>query len=203
MLEWHYIYGANSFKFHDDASTANIGEWKKLCNMMLSNLASRSLIKADLWKYEITARADQMDNDLIDLLAKTGCKRAAFGIETGSEAILKSMNKRLDMSKAVDTLKKIKAKGIETVGLFVVGFPGETDVTINKTCDLIQDAKPDVVCAMPLMVFPGTKVYADCKKSGWIDDSYWLQDKPQPYYTAEQPMKKLSEWATKVTNAKK
>jgi len=201
MLEWHYVYGSNNFKFHDDASTANIKEWKKLCELMLSNLTSRSLIKAGLWKYEITARADQMDKELIDLLAKTGCERAAFGIETGSEAILKGMNKRLDMTKAIDTLKKIKRKGIETVGLFVVGFPRETEATISETCDLIQYVRPDVVCAMPLMVFPGTKVYADCKKSGWIDDSYWLQDKPQPYYTAEQPMEKLQEWAAKVTHA--
>lgn len=203
MLKFHYIYGKNEFKFHDDASTANIEEWKKLCGIMLENRTSGALIKAGMWKYEITARADQMDDGLIDLLARTGCKRIAFGIETGSEFILDSMNKQLDTRKAVDTLKKVKAKGIETVGLFVVGFPGETNITISYTCSLIREAKPDVVCAMPLMVFPGTKVYADCKKSGWIDDSYWLQDKPQPYYTAEQPMEKLNEWVAKVTHANK
>jgi radical SAM superfamily enzyme YgiQ (UPF0313 family) len=201
MLEWHYLYGANGFKFHDDASTANVEEWKKLCRIMVENWTSKALIKAGIWKYEITARADQMDDELIELLARSGCKRIAFGIETGSEAMLKAMNKRLDMSVAINTLKKVREKGIEVVGLFVIGFPGESEETINRTCELIRNAKPDVVCASPLMVFPGTKVYADCVKSGWIDDSYWLKDKPQPYYTQEQPMEKLNEWANKVTGA--
>ena len=201
MLEWHYIYGANTFKFHDDASTANIEEWKKLCRMMLDSKTSNALIKAGMWQYEITARADQMDNELTDLLAKSGCKRVAFGLETGSEIILKSMNKRLDVDLAVNNIRRVKIRGIEVVGLFVVGFSGESDWTIRQTCKLIQNTKPDVVCAMPLMVFPGTKVYTDCKKIGWIDDSYWLQDKPQPYYTAEQSMEKLNEWAGKVIHA--
>jgi radical SAM superfamily enzyme YgiQ (UPF0313 family) len=203
MLEWHFIYGANSFKFHDDASTANIGEWKKLCEIMLTNFASRSLIKAGLWKYEITARADQVDDELIELLKLTGCCRIAFGFETGSKDILKSMNKHLDLDAAAGNLLKVKAKGIETVMLLVVGYPGETDFTIKQTCELIKSTRPTFVSPMPLMVFPGTKIYSDCKKSGWIDDSYWLQDKPQPYYTAEQPMERLYDWATKVTSANK
>jgi anaerobic magnesium-protoporphyrin IX monomethyl ester cyclase len=203
MLEWHYIYGANSFKFHDDASTANMEEWKKLCHMMLNHKVSSALIKSGLWKYEITARADQVDDELIELLYRTGCKRVAFGFESGSTDILKSMNKRIDLDLAVSNLQKVKAKGIETVMLLVVGFPGETDETIEQTCNLIRRTKPTMVSPMPLMVFPGTLIYEKCKASGWIDDSYWLQDKPQPYYTKEVPYSKLSEWAGRINEANK
>jgi len=48
------------------------------------------------------------------------------------------------------------------------------------------------------MIFPGTKVYSDLVKDGWIDDKFWLEDKPQPYYTKERTFDKLKEWTQKL-----
>jgi hypothetical protein len=54
----------------------------------------------------------------------------------------------------------------------------------------------DYFLASPLWIYPGTEVYEIAKKAGWIDDSYWLTDKPCPYYTMEHPLK----WLLKMQN---
>jgi radical SAM superfamily enzyme YgiQ (UPF0313 family) len=193
MMKYNQRYGTTKFKFHDDASTADLDNWKRLCGFIVDYK----------FEYEITARADQFDDELIDLLARSGCKRVAVGIESGNENLRNAMNKRLDMDVAKANMKKLMAAGIEVVMLFIIGYPGETDGTIQETIDLIREVKPSSWCCQPLMIFPGTKVYRDCVKSGWMKDDYWLQDLPQPYYIKDVPFRQLQEWTRQVQTCMK
>ena len=61
MLLFFHTYGLKSFKFHDDSCTANIDNVKNLMKLIINNNYG--------WEFEITARADQLDDELIDLLA--------------------------------------------------------------------------------------------------------------------------------------
>ena len=178
MLKYEQYFGITKFKFHDDACTGDINEWKKLCKIILQYKKQ--------WQYEITARIDHFDNELIDLLQKSGCHTIAVGIESGNDKLRKKMNKKLNIDKAIKNCKKIKDVGIKLICMFVVGYPGETQDTINDTKKLIREIKPNMVFRQPLMIFPGTKNYRDCVKDNAIDDNYWLEDIPQPYYIKEQ-----------------
>jgi len=190
MIKYYNRYGITKFKFHDDASTADIQNWKRLCKLLIENKCG--------YEYEITARADQFDCELIELLSKSGCIRVAIGIESGNENLRNIMNKRLNIEKSIENIQLLKDAGIEVVCLFIVGYFGETDETINETIDFIKSVKPSSYCCQPLMIFPGTKVYSDLVKDGWIDDKFWLEDKPQPYYTKERTFDKLKEWTQKL-----
>jgi radical SAM superfamily enzyme YgiQ (UPF0313 family) len=202
MLKYYSRYGTKKFKFHDDASTADIENWKKLCRKIIDfhkNIIENSG-RNPSWEYEITARADQFDDELIDLLSLSGCKKVALGIESGNEALRKAMNKNLNIELAKVNMKKLMTAGIEVVMLFIVGYPGESDETIQETIDLIREVKPSSFCTQPLMIFPGTKVYRDCVKWGWINDDYWLKDMPQPYYLREQTWQKINQWVATLQN---
>lgn len=190
MLEYNRIYGSTKFKFHDDASTGNIEEWKVLCRLIIEN--------GHKWEYEITARADHFDDELIHLLKQSGCHTVALGIESGSETMRNAMNKKLDIEKAKINMAKIKQAGITLVMLMIVAYPNETEETIEETIELLQEVKPHKANFMPLMVLPATNIYRDCVNWGWIDDNYWLQDQPQPYYVRERTAEKITEWVRKL-----
>lgn len=186
MKAYEKEYGTKKFKFHDDASTADIEEWKMLCELIIKHNGG--------WSFEITARADHFNDDLIMLLKEAGCHTIAVGIESGSETIRNAMNKKLNIDLAKENMKKIKEAGINLVFLMIVAYPGENDETIEETYQFVKEVNPTKANFMPLMILPGTKVYRDCVKWGWIDDSYWLQDRPQPYYTREQTPETIDKW---------
>ncbi len=59
----------------------------------------------------------------------------------------------------------------------MVGFPGETRATMERTLDLAMTLAPDSAQFYPMMVYPGTKAYAEFKERGWLtteDFSRWL-----------------------------
>lgn len=197
MCAYYIRYNIKKFKFHDDASTADIENWKILCKKIINEMPNAG------WEYEITARADQFDDELIDLLAQSGCKKVAVGIESGNEVLRKAMNKNLNMELAKSNMKKLMQVGIEVVMLFIIGYPEESDATIEETIELIKEVNPTSFCCQPLMIFPGTKVYRDLVQKGWITDEYWLKDIPQPYYLREQNWSKIQEWTQKVLNCNK
>lgn len=193
MEKYYKQYGVSKFKFHDDACTADIENLKKLCKLIID--------EGYKWEFELTARADQFDDELIVLLKKAGCYQVAIGIESGNEGLRKAMNKKLDIDEAKKNIKKLKAAKIRVGILLIVAYLGESDFTIRDTVNFIKETKPDIVFTQPLMIFPGTIVYKRCKEKGIIDDDYWLEDRPQPYYTFEQNWNTINEWTRKIQKA--
>jgi radical SAM superfamily enzyme YgiQ (UPF0313 family) len=176
MLKYYNRFGTKVFKFHDDACTADIENLKSLCKYIIEFDYNK------IWKFELTARADQFDKELIKLLSETGCNKISLGIESGSERLRKLMNKKLNIDIAKKNIALIKKYKICVNLLLINGYISETDEDVKETVKLIREVKPDMICKQPLMVFPGTRIYEDLKSKKYINDSYWLEDKPQPYY---------------------
>lgn len=84
-------------------------------------------------KWSCSARADSLDNELIQLMRKAGCIGIFIGIESGSEKMQKSINKRLDLNQA----KKIVSYAVEmkmnVTTSFILGFPDETYEDVMET----------------------------------------------------------------------
>ena len=68
----------------------------------------------------------------------SGCRECALGIESGDPLILRNMNKRLDPERALRTVELLDAHGINTQCTFVVGFPGESAATVERTAAFIS-----------------------------------------------------------------
>lgn len=175
-------YGISYFKFHDDSATANKDNLLLLCK----------LIDKELFTFEMTARADQLDEELIVALKHAGLLKIALGIESGSAKLRNAMNKKLNADVAKENIALLKKHGILVHLLFIVGYPGETKETIEETRQFIIDAAPDTFSNLPgLMVIPGTLIYNKLVNDKWINDTYWLSRKPAPYYTGEHSIDQL------------
>ena len=82
------------------------------------------------------ARAEGISEDSVRLMKEAGCRRVYLGLESGSQATLRLMNKQVTVEDGVRTVHLYREAGIETAGFFIVGYPGETAASIEETFKL-------------------------------------------------------------------
>lgn len=117
--------------------------------------------------YRAFVRANQCcDSEFVDLLADGKCKHISLGIESGSDKILKAMQKGQSVKEARIGMQKSKDAGLIRRIYLIVGFPGETWDTIQETVDFVKDSKPDEFVVYPLIPYPGTPIYEFAEEFG-------------------------------------
>jgi len=192
IAKYKELYGIEYFKFQDDSATADKQKIIDLCN----------LIRNFKIKFELTCRADQFDEEMIQQLKIAGCLKVALGVETGNDKFRQKMGKNLDRELMYENIALLKKYEIHVHLLLILGWPGETDETVEDTCQMIRDLQPDSWSKLPgLMIVPGTPVYNQLKKRNYIDDNYWLENKPCPYYVDDYiTPNQLNIWHNKINN---
>ena len=80
----------------------------------------------------------------------------ALGIETESEETRKDMMKRLDGEKIRKALVNMRAAGIKSFGFFILGYPGDTRESLERTIDYAIELDPDFANFYPAVPYPGT-----------------------------------------------
>ena len=133
-----------------------------------------------------------VNRELLEVMKASGCVTIDFGVESGSDKILKNVNKRQtreDIEKAFDLVHKA---GILPRAYLMVGCPGEDESTIDETIELIDRIKPrSSIGASILWLLPGTAVYEDAVKNGYISEDFWLESDESPYNLQEHSLEKL------------
>lgn len=110
-----------------------------------------------MWGCE--TRLDTLDEDLITLMAKAGCIRISFGVDTVNPETLHLMHrKEIPLETIRERVTCIKKNGIVTYAFYMIGLPGETE---QSTMDMIQfalDLKTDVASFFMATPFYGTQL---------------------------------------------
>jgi anaerobic magnesium-protoporphyrin IX monomethyl ester cyclase len=185
-------HGMRHFNFADDALTIDMNATIELCDEIIR----RKLKIAFL----ITTRTDCINEELLRKLKQAGCYQVAYGVETGSPILLSKMGKENDVETAKKAITLTKKAGMKAIALMIVGNVGETHETIRESIDFLRKTDPNEIgCIGGLLVFPGTKLYNDCKAKGFIDDDFWLRDEPYKVYTLEHSLDELKKMQHKVT----
>ena len=139
--------GGNAVYFIDDFFAFSPARVRELCEKMIE----RDVILP--WVAQV--RAHGLDDELLVLMRRAGCSTLCFGAESGSDRVLQSLRKGVSVDKVRDQARRIRAAGMQLVGYFIVGSPGETDAERKATYDFIEDMAPDVVQLHIFNVFPG------------------------------------------------
>jgi len=160
-------YGCDEFNFNDDLFTADKNRVKGFCDKIVEKKINISWVAM--------SRADYVDMDLLKTMKKAGCKKIAMGLESGSEKVLKYMNKRMNLDKSIEAVKMIKKAGIATGASFVLGHIGETRETIKQTIAFAKKLNPDTVAFFQASPYPGTEFYRMAKEAGYIrENAQWV-----------------------------
>jgi radical SAM superfamily enzyme YgiQ (UPF0313 family) len=99
------------------------------------------------------ARADDLlDLDTVKLMRKAGAIQVQIGAESGSQGQLNRMNKRCTVENNITAIKNCRKAGITSLVSLIIGYPGETEETIEKSIDFMEEARPDFYFLAPFSV---------------------------------------------------
>jgi anaerobic magnesium-protoporphyrin IX monomethyl ester cyclase len=110
----------HQFEVWDDNFTLDLARAKEICREMIRRRLNLS------WYCHNGIRADRMDRELANLMARAGCTSVAFGIETGDPELFASIQKGETLRDVVRAVRMVRAAGIRPVGYFIIGLPGDT-----------------------------------------------------------------------------
>lgn len=162
-----YKQGFNEVHIWDDGFSTDLKRAKNICKELI-----RRNIKIP-WNIYNGIRVDRCDFELFSLLKRAGCYRISFGVESGSQKILDTVHKSIKLDQIILAFKKAHNAGLETVAFCVFGFPGETEATMKETIRFMKKIKPTIPKLSFFMPLPGTKVYDDWEKEGFIISHDW------------------------------
>jgi anaerobic magnesium-protoporphyrin IX monomethyl ester cyclase len=156
----HDRYGVDQVTFYDDAFSVDRNRVVKICE----ELQTRKLHM----KWDCGTRVDMVDRELMKTMRDAGCFAVWLGVESGSEAILGAMNKRIKLDQTRLAYKTAHQLGLMTIANVVLGFPGETEQTARETIRFVKELNPDDVGFYIATPYPGTPMYELVKKNGWL-----------------------------------
>ncbi len=156
----HDKYGVDQVTFYDDAFTVDRDRVMKICQ----ELHDRKLRMT----WDCGTRVDMVDRELLKTMHGAGCFAVWLGVESGSETILGAMNKKIKLEQTRQAYKTAHQVGLMTIANTVLGFPGETEQTAKETIRLIKELNPDDVGFYIATPYPGTPMYEEVKKNGWL-----------------------------------
>ncbi len=157
-------YGVRHIGFVDDLFLASKVRVEELCNYILEDGLEMT--------WSCTARVDTVKPDVLALMKKAGCWEISFGLETGSNDLLKKMDKLAEVEKSAQAVKWTYDAGIRTKGLFMLGFPGEDEHTIEQTKDFIRNIPMTIMNLTKFTPYPGSPIYRDIYGTN-IRDDHW------------------------------
>jgi anaerobic magnesium-protoporphyrin IX monomethyl ester cyclase len=119
-------------------------------------------------------RANLTDEESLGAMKRAGCIRTAFGVESGNQAILDTVvDKHLTLDQVRAAFSAARTVGMETIGFFIIGMPGETEETMEDTIRFACELDPVVANFSIATPFPGTQMYETIKAQGRILAETW------------------------------
>lgn len=144
-------HGVREVGFFDDIFVLDRERVAGLCRRLISGKIKVA------WTCD--ARVDLMDMALLKLMKAAGCYAVAYGIESASPEMLKALGKTITVSQVEDAVRMTHRAGLQTIGYFMIGSPGETAETIRGTIDFAKKLKLDYTQFAITTCYPGTEFY--------------------------------------------
>ncbi|MCO5144202.1 MAG: radical SAM protein [Oligoflexia bacterium] len=149
--ETHKKYGIKHFVFLDDTLTLRKENIYQLCD---------ELIRRDLdITWEGWTHANTMTEELALKMRKAGLVRLSFGIESGAPEVLKKLRKGTTVERLRAAYRCAKAAGVETRGSVILGLPGDTKESVERTIKFVTSLKDLDHCYFNIASpYPGTEM---------------------------------------------
>lgn len=174
-------YGIRSFMLDDDNFFINRKRVVAFCNALINEELGVE------WKAHAVA-VFHMNDDVIELMAKSGCTSINLAIESGTERVLKDIiHKPVKLDRAREVCQKIKETGMDLIANFIIGFPTETWAEIRQTFKFAEELPLDYAkffIATPLegtelhqMVMESNLLVSHADSSGQMRDLDWQTSK--------------------------
>lgn len=109
--------------------------------------------------FTMQSRVNLMRPEAVDALAEAGAEEVWLGIESGSQKILRAMDKGTTIDECRAATRELRSRGIRACWFIQLGYPGEQWDDICLTRELIHDARPDDIGVSVAYPLPGTRFH--------------------------------------------
>jgi radical SAM superfamily enzyme YgiQ (UPF0313 family) len=123
--------------------------------------------------FKIQTRADLVDDRVAAALADAGCETVWMGAESGSQKVLDSMDKGIRVEQIFGATRRLRARGIRVSFFLQFGYPGEEWSDIERTLEMVRDARPDDIGISVSYPLPGTPFYQRVRKEASGAKTNW------------------------------
>jgi radical SAM superfamily enzyme YgiQ (UPF0313 family) len=118
-------------------------------------------------RWSCMCRVQNLDAEMLRKMKESGCQIALYGFESVSQDILDKAHKGITPDEIRRIIRMTRDSGIQVGGFFILGLPGETEVSLNRVLEFINET--DTACRVKyLSAIPGTEIYRQALKDGLI-----------------------------------
>lgn len=151
-------HGMDGVYFADEMWCRNSDEMHEICDSL------KNLNLDFVWGCQ--TRIGIFDEEDFRYMHNSGCRWIFFGIESGSEKILRQINKKIDYNRIVSTFADCRKAEIACIGSFITAFPDETEEDLADTVRLIQKLETSLININNLALIPGSDIYKSLTECG-------------------------------------
>ena len=161
MIELRDRYNLGEFEILDDNFNLDLGRAKEFMDQIIESKLGCAL------SFPNGLRADLVDEELIDLLARAGTYQIYYAIESASPRIQKLIRKNLDLERVREVVNMTASRRIVTGTYNMLGFPSETEEEMAMTVEYAVSLKNHVANFFYLNPFPGTEI---AESQPWVSE---------------------------------
>ena len=164
LAEWQHLVhnlGAQEIGVLDDSANIQVDRLEKMADLFIEHNVNHVP-----WIFVNGIRANLATEPLLKKLKQAGLKRLAFGVESGDPDVLLSIDKKIDHDTIRQGFRNAKKVGLETMGFFIIGLPGDNEESMEKTIKFACEVDPLIANFSMMTPYPGTKVYEIAKRQG-------------------------------------
>ena len=182
----HYVekYDVRNVSFQDLTAVVKRSWVIEFCTLLIARKLNIT------WQMPSGTRAEIFDQEVADLLYRSGCRALAFAPESGSPQILAAVKKQIDLNRLRDAVRIAVDRGLSLSCFFVIGLPGETTATLRQTAKLVRQlafiGTHDIGVAK-FIPYPGSELFHQMQSEGKIalDDAFFVS--PMDFYSRSAP----------------
>ncbi|MCD6304419.1 MAG: radical SAM protein, partial [Planctomycetes bacterium] len=132
-------------------------------------------------------RADRIDEEMIELMHRAGCRKIGFGIESGVERIRFAAGKKITNDQVRQAVAICRKHGLRVGGSFILGLPGETVEDMRQTIRFARSLPLNTPGFNRMIPIPNSQLFAEAVEQGQLPPDLWTQfmlgERPYPVYT--------------------
>ena len=155
-------YGVDAIYFFDD----DFCVWRQRVIDMCNEFKKRQI--DFLWGCE--TRVDEIDDELARIMSEAGCIQIDFGVESGSQKMLDTIDKRTTVAQNLEAFRLCKKHGIRTFANLMFNLPGETVQDVEETVSMAKEINATVYSIGSLTPFPGSEIFKQLKLNLEVKD---------------------------------
>lgn len=160
-------HGARQIVFVDTTFPFSKGHALSVCGEMIK----RGLNKKVVWF--TSTRVDVVDQEMLDIMYRAGCRLITYGVESGNQAILDRIKKRIKHDQVIRAVGMARRAKIDITASYILGLPGETPETMKQTLDFAKKLNTLYAQFNVIVPYPGTEVFDHAVRSGLLRHRNW------------------------------